>query len=632
MNTPKIRLSLLGIAFGILLALLLAPQTRWLVRLQTLTVLHQYRPLGCASYSASPAGDTHAYDAVAARHPDDFAIQYARATFTEDKPPLMNLRALTRRFPDNPALYANILREESQRTLLSSVAASKLSGDSTPSFVMPASSPQEIADYNQDAAAGERADPDNAYFPLMLAYGLFAAHQNADALAAVERASVKPAWNEYLMENTAAQWRLHTEAFDDPGAMPQAAIWGSVLLPEYQRLRQTARIVAYQAVLKEQAGHLEEGFALREALRRCGDLMRVQSATLIGSLVGIAISSISEARPGGVPPLKQGANEASEQMAQQRVEAYCAYVTKIGHPKAAQSARDEEAARRRVQGLVNMDHPFVDFTGPLLHLTWWWIAGIALLLNAAWLLVLGFLAAGRARLPLAPKPPIGWKAVLVQGVLAVGLWAFLALLYICIGGIWITAVYHADIDWRMIFGVAGIFGLVAWLVFRALRRSAPPQRKSILRMALLLPVLAGIVYGLYWLVQWVAWPLAEMPQGLWALTGLSGGVNDSDTEQALQAQTLWICTAAMLAVPLLLALVLSVAALVRRLPVLGTLTAGFQRLAVPVACLLVISYSGVLISTSLQERRVTDFNRQLVSEGGRFFAAQVGQAWPGPVP
>ena len=629
MNTPKIRLALLGIAFGILLALLLAPQTRWLVRLQALTVLHQYRPIGCDSYSRLPANDARAYDTVAARHPSDFAIQYARATHSGNVPPLANLRMLTRRFPNRPMLYANILREASHRPFLSSADASELSGDSTPTTVMSAASPQEIAAYNKDAAAGERVDPDNAYFPLMLAYGLFAVHRNAAALAAVERASGKPIWNEYLAENVDAKWRLHTEAFDDPGAMPRAAISSSEMLPEYQRLRQVARIVVYQAVLKEQAGHLEEGYKLREAVRRCGNVMRVQSATFfIGSLVGVSISAIAQSRPGGAPAPKNDTPDPRppEQIAQQRLDAYCVYVTKIGHPEATQRARDEEAARRSVQGLIKDDPQMLKYVTPLWHLVFWWMTGVALLLNIAWVLALGLLAAGRARLTFAPTPPIGWKAVLAHCLLAVGGWLVLALLFVCVSGLWVTLVYHAPIDWQMTVGVGGAFGLIAWGVGRGLRRLPRSQRIAVLKIAFLLPVLIGVIYGLYWLAQWVAWPLAEILRGLGMLYG--GGW---DMPEDLRPETLRISMAATLIVPLLLAIVLGITALVKRLPLLGTLTTGFQRLTIPAACVLIIVYGGVLIGTSRQERRVTALNRQIVFEDGRFFAAQAGQPWPGAV-
>ena len=64
----------------LLLVLLLAPQTRWLVRLQALTSLRLYYPLPSGPcYTGSSAGDRRRVEAVAARHPNDYAVQYAAA-------------------------------------------------------------------------------------------------------------------------------------------------------------------------------------------------------------------------------------------------------------------------------------------------------------------------------------------------------------------------------------------------------------------------------------------------------------------------------------------------------------------------------------------------------------------------
>jgi hypothetical protein len=633
MNIRQIYLSLL--ALGVLLVLVLAPQTRWLVRLQTLTLLHQYRPLPCAYTTTSETNDMRLYHAAAARHPGDFQLQYADATLGARPQTILNLRALTQRFPNNPMLLANLLRYESSGIHSNRPDAFLLSGEPIPkSFpVFMPSTPETLALYDRDAAAGERADPDNAYFPLMRASGLFAARRDAEALAAVKRASVKLVWREYLTETADAKWRLYAEAFGGPGALPQISIWSSELLPEYQRLREAARITVYQAVLKEQAGHLEEGYELREAVRRCGDTMRVQSTTFIGSRVGAAISAIAEARPGGSPPLnpetEEETEEPSKQIAQQRLDAYCAYAAKIGHPGAAQRARDEENARRRIQGLIPNDSEF-QIDSLIWSLVFWWMGSVTLLLNAAWLLIFGLLAAGRAKITLAAKPALGWKAALGQFLLAAGCWVFLALLFVCVSGIWLTVVFHAPIDWRVAFGVGGASGLAAWAVGRGISRLPHPRRIAVLKMAALLPVLVAAGYGLLCLVQWVAWPLAELPQGVQTLLAF-GETSASDTEPAFQSSLLWICTAATLTVPLLLALTFTGAAILRRVSVPNAVTTGFRFLAVPVACLLVIAYAGVLLGTLRQERRLTAFNRQMISNSGRYFAARAGQAWPGPV-
>ncbi len=639
MNTNQFRLTQLGLALGVLLALLIAPQTRWLVRLQTLTLLHQYHPLlpptwaggTPAYYTTSEANDTRLYHAAAARHPGDFLLQYAAATLGSRLQTISNLRALASRFPNNPILLANLLRYESSGIHSNRTDDFLLIQEPIPKTLpFVPSTPETLASFDRDAAAGERADPDNAYFPLMRASGLFAARRDAEALAAVQRASVKPSWREYLTDDDEAQWRLHTEAFHDPGAMPQASLAGGQSLWQYSSLRETARLVAYQAVLKEQAGHREEGLALRETLFRCGDLMRVQSAPLIGSLVGIAIAAISEVRPGG-PFVKDDASLPPEQKAQKRLDTYCAYVIKIGHPEAARRAREEEAARRSVLALEAPEHFNEDWTRPLVQCSWWWVADLAALLNIGWLLVLGLAAAGYLRLPASEKPPIGRIAAAIRLTFGFLLWLLAFLFMLLVLSFFDGTVSVNNLVWRVAFGLLGVLGLLFLLVIRVMRRIIPTERKAALWTAALLPVLAGAAYGLYSLTLWLAGPLAEIPANLQALIGLSGSNGDSDTEQARQTQTLQLCALASLAVPLLAALVLSLAALVRRVSLSRALPTGFQRLALPSACLLLVVYGGLLVGTLRQERRLSEFTRQEVSGGGRYFAARAGQTWPGPV-
>jgi len=638
MNTRH-SLTLLGLALGILLALLIAPQTRWLVRLQTLMLLHQYHPLPTtwaggppAYYTTSEANDTRLHEAAAARHAGDFGLQYANATLGPMPQTISNLRALTHRFPNNPVLLANLLRYESSGIHSSRTDDFLLTQEPVPKtfpYNVP-SSPETLAAYDRDAATGERAEPDNAYFPLMRASGLFAARRDAEALAAVQRASVKPFWREYLPDDAEAHWRLHTEAFHDPGAMPQASGAAGQILWQYSSLRGTARLVAYQAVLKEQAGHPEEGLTLRGALFRCGDLMRVQSTTLIGSLVGMAIAAISETRPGG-PFLKDDPGLQPEQKAQKRLDAYCAYVVKIGHPEAARRAREEETARRSVQALEDPEHLSEDWTRPLVQCSWWWVADLAALLNIGWLLVLGPAAAGYLRRPAPKKPTVGGIAAATRLTFGVLLWLLAFLFMLLVLSFFDGTVSANNLVWRVAFGLLGVLGLLFSLVIRIMRRIVPSERKAALWTAALLPVLAGAAYGLYSLTLWLAGPLADIPANLQALIGLSGSDGDSDTEQARQAQTLQLCALASLAVPLLLTVGLSLAALVRRMSWSRTLAMGFQRFALPLACLLLVVYGGLLVGTLRQERRLSEFTRQAVSGGGRYFAARAGQAWPGPV-
>ncbi len=195
MKFRQARLVLLGLALGVLLALVLAPQTRWLVRLQALTALRLYHPLPSGPcYTGSSAGDQRRVEAVAARHPNDYAVQYAAAVADNSHDEtLANLHALAARFPDRPTLYANLLRYEMLGKVRLERPEENLLRGLPPSHKYRMGhydAPADLASFDADAAAGERLDPGNAYFPLMRAVGLFAGFRDAEGLAAFRRASL----------------------------------------------------------------------------------------------------------------------------------------------------------------------------------------------------------------------------------------------------------------------------------------------------------------------------------------------------------------------------------------------------------------------------------------------------------
>ena len=351
------------IAIFLLVVLLVAPQTRWLVRLQLLMSLGQYHlvreddgsfvsqwmPQENDSYTRSAQEDDHRRQAVAAQHPGDYSLQYAAAEGRTNAETLAHLRALTTRFPEQPSLYANILRYETLGNVhLFRPENARLTGEDPAKVYRPTpATPAQLTAFDREAAMEERLDPANAYFPLMRAIGLFAASRDAEAVEAVRRASQKTRWQEYLSEDVRSRWRLHQEAFGDPGAIPRAAIWAETLLPQYQGLRQVAIAATYQAMLAEQAGHPQDGLELREAVRRCGDLIRVQSPLLIGSLVGSALATISCQRPGGAPPVK---NTEPLENRKAMAETYAAYARHLGREDIAEAVLAENAAGDRCLG------------------------------------------------------------------------------------------------------------------------------------------------------------------------------------------------------------------------------------------------------------------------------------------
>ena len=628
MKSRQLRLGLLGLAIGVLIALSLVPQTRWLVRLQALTTLRLYHPVpnstgqSAQSYTLSPADDTKQMQGVLARHPEDFALRYAQAVEGIDSRQITaRLRALKPRFPADPRFYAGLLRYavvdlhwnrfEEYHDLPPA--------DSPPPIVPNA--PETLAAYDRDAAAGERLDPDNAYFPIMRAIGLFAANRDTEAQAAVERAAHESGWREYVPAEVEVRWRLHEEAFGDPGAFPRSTIAFTTLFPQYARLRAMARLILYQAVQEEQAGRWEEGLKRRESLRHCAVLMRTQSTSLIGSLVAIAIIPIAESHPGGVKPPKTPPGMTEEQVMQRRLDAWSAYVTHSGHPELAARARADAEASRQVLAVTS--HMETDnLTGPLFRLAAWWLVGLTALANCAWLLLLGGFAAGLARVREAKPLPPGitegfWTALLPS----------LALLTLLLdppqvpGEINLSDEILMPLTILILIPLAG-FSMGALFLPRL-------RRRILFGIGAALVTLASVTaFGL--LAGWQTHGLGELWTGLQSMTNSSTDDNNANT----QAARLCILLAGMtlsLAVPLLLLFVSSIAARVRRVPVSVGLIRSVCTAALPLICLLLLIWGGLLLETVHQEQIVNDKLGHMVQDEGPYVAAQAGLPWPGPV-
>ncbi len=395
-----------AVAVLILVALLVAPPTRWLLRLEAFPGLLGGGP-GRQEFVRS--------------HAQDYPIQLGGQTDYQGQTAVQYARSLAPRFPDNPSLRANILRYATQEeihlnrpdssgNLLSANPAPQSSAGNYPggSRDEPPTAPQ-LAAFDADAAVGERLDPDNAYFPFMRAVGLFAAHRDDAGLAAVERAGREHEWREYSGDEVEGRWRISEAALGGREGISRMATAGALLFPHYQKLRAAARLVAVKAVQAEQDGRPQEGLALRLSLARCGDLMRAQSTPLIGSLVGIAISAISRSRPGGVPAAARPQGVPADQWAKERLDAYCEYVTRLGHPEAAREARAQDAAGSQVRRLISGDLIFGSRLLALARLSISLAVGWVLAANVLLLLLLSGLALGLSRLsPLRDRraPPL----------------------------------------------------------------------------------------------------------------------------------------------------------------------------------------------------------------------------------
>ncbi len=417
------RTTLVGLAVGVLLALLLAPQSRWLVRCQLAAVGFSLgTPFGSALQSLNriEAVEVHSmiFDApfsasqqkkqeqrIAAAHPNDYQLQIA-ARYGETRVAYMAyLRTLTPRFGNNPSLYATLLRYQvgnsnsKEGVYLFRSEENELGAGTTPA-VSPPPSAEALALFDADAARGEQLDPANAYFPLMRAVGLLAAHRDAEGIAAVQRASTKPVWNEYLSDETTGRLRLADAVQKHTPGISQAAIVASVVYPPYTPLRAVARVATVLAMHAEQAGDKARGMSIRRALMTDGDLMRVQSTTYIGNLVGTAISAIARLRPGGSEALKLPESLTRQQWAHARLAAFTQYARQAGFPDDAARAEAQYAAGEAVRTILTPAQNRSVFSPQKIYrLRDWWVGSLLTLTSIFWLLVLGLAGVLLSRLP-----------------------------------------------------------------------------------------------------------------------------------------------------------------------------------------------------------------------------------------
>lgn len=628
MNTrAPFRTTLVGLAVGVLLALLIAPQSRWLVRYQLALV--------GVTVGTPPSGPSSMSDQtlrIAAAHPNDYQMQLAAQQNWDSREQreryVAYLRTLTPRFGNNPSLYANLLRyeiggdKEKQGVHLARPEEHELEAGGKYN-TLPASAPALLAAFDADAAQGERLDPSNAYFPLMHAISLFAARRDAEGLAAVQRASTKPVWNEYVSDETNGRLRLADAAYGHAPSISRVAITAAALYPQYAPLRAVARIATVLAMHAEQSGDPARGMSIRRALMQDGDLMRVQAQVYIGNLVGIAISATARSRPGGSEAAKRPQPFDGDQWARMRLEAFARYARQAGFPDDAARAEAQYAAGETVRRKVSMSLDHSIFSPQSLNrLAAGWIGGTLALVSAFWLLVLGGVGALLSRLPSVrnrqPLPSASRWGAATAVVFAVSIAVYNTAPQLGNGEISIYAVFLLTI---IVVGGLPVGALI-------LLRGGKPGRQKAAAFVQAVGVTALMLMGLTLVAAWQTRGILKFVQVQSGISGLSGdGSGGSETSPLIAGL---IVAGIGLIVPAVLAIALSIRARIRRVPAFAALASGFRRVALPLACVLIIGYGAAVLGTLREEQRMDNGLRQMISHEGRYYAALAGAAWPGP--
>lgn len=616
---------LAGAAIGLILTLLIVPQTRGILRVQLLSL---FEPNPASSFPVSSSGtstDASTFARIASKFPDDYQIQLARVANvgpTDGLPPpsprdcinqIEALEALKEKFPDNVAIDANVLR---LLCMLPSTVQNRPEGALAVGVPWPGSTAKDLrtqaalppfpyAFYDQTSADGEKLDPDNGYFPLMRAAGLFGSRKDEAALAAIHRAGSKPFWREYYTEQTEGDDKIKYDEYGAHLALGRLASSAAMLFPHYALLRNTARIALYDAMQAEKSGDARGGLSIRDDVMRCGALMRVQSGTLIGSLVGIAISFTSIDNPGGT--LVKYDNLAPEQRATARRYAFTTYLQSNGFGDHVLPDMVELDAGKAVRKIVEpgLDDSQKDWTA----LIYSWLMDLALLTNVfALFLLYGscFFLVLWLKLdvprPITPHLRIPSMSGFLLG-LAWTVWEpFLgfdpfALIVIC-----------------LFVSVAVIISLPSIVRGNIQSRKVILERVGCLTAVSALTCLFGI------LLIWTGSNILSF--GYLQLSMDLAGQSNSQTPPILAFIAL---------IPIYLFLIgLWISCVKRRVPIVSGIIMGIKNTAITTACIFLMVYGGAFLRTISLERTVNNqIDRQYQQEGA-YLAELGGKVWPGP--
>ena len=636
-----------GITLGILAALLLWSPTGKIIKSQlalTFPIPANVAPWNVKVFNRPDPNDGYVmqrFHETAKAHPNDFQLQFANApAIPPFTPPnsannvphsptndqINNLRELTHRFPNSPVLCAGILRYctlgqvRIVRKEAEELAKPKPANVKFDFPAWPQSAPENLANFNRDAEEGEKIDPTNAYFPTMQAISLFAGHHDVEALAALQRASQMTTWEDYASDEARAQMKLHEQTFGDGRvSLPTTMIAASILLPHYSGLRAAARVAVHIAIEKEKVGKFEEGLAIRNSVRKFGDLMQNHSKFGIGSLVGGVISSYSLILPGALPDVAETFSPSDKMKREKFASAFNDYLLKCGHPELIAEVNSEGLDREQVYDVFSDN--IGSFTKENLNKSGsLWISGIILFSSAIWILLFGGAGALLAR---HPKIQAGlglvgrsWVAPILGGLTG-----------LMLAGIGFSQVQNLTYqDAPRVFDGKNMpnnvappfaFGILVFAIF-AIALPATTRSDRLRRVsAYVATLIATSVFCnlFFWQSVVSVRPILSLIQAV------------RDTSISPNSYY-YVPLSFSIAIPLIFVLALSALSIIWRIPLSVGIARGLKGCCVPIACTLLLAYAAILPFTLKQEILMTYVLDRTLTHEGRFIAEQTGKSWP----
>jgi hypothetical protein len=262
-------------------------------------------------------------DATAGAAPDDYLLQVGRATALassnenigasgdDNDHMLFRLAQLAREFPAQPGGYAHLARYMmADRIRIQRPEIIETAAPSARKQARPAAPPspgvwrRDVRLIEWALKSGEARDPNNAFWPAMLAVTYFAAHRDTEALSALTSAAHKPHWDAYLYEEILGQWRLYSATYGDHGATQKIGPLSLIAFPHLYEIRHAVEMARWHAEIAADAGHDEEALRIRRNLEMLGIIMRETASWSYEALFGtdlilLAATDGTDRRPAG---------------------------------------------------------------------------------------------------------------------------------------------------------------------------------------------------------------------------------------------------------------------------------------------------------------------------------------------
>jgi hypothetical protein len=258
------------------------------------------------------------------------------------EPRIEHLEALRARFPEDVVVRAHLLRYYSQGHLQIRRADDRLAREN-PTKRSVLLVPAMVDRIRQISDEGSRLEPENGYFPSMLAIARFAAGQDAAGLDALHRAAECGVWRDYAFEEAEAGREVLLRTYGDHGLWMRVMPWAAVPMPHFAQLRASARMALSAAAEARDRGDVAREHAIRADVIRLGALMRRDDHTLIGRLVGGAIEALGYHWD---QKFKREINESQEALERRREAGRAAYIQRVRSeaPRYAAELERESAA------------------------------------------------------------------------------------------------------------------------------------------------------------------------------------------------------------------------------------------------------------------------------------------------